>query len=176
MKKLKSILVASILTVGAFSATVFTSCNPDACKDVVCSNGGTCTDGTCACAAGYTGTNCDTKANSSFTGTWSAKEKVNGSSTWGTPYTVIATADGTDPKAFYLQNYGDYNCTAGSYQVTAMTSDGKSYSISSLACSTNFTGNGSLSTVGSTSTISGTYTATYGSPVQTDNVTIEMTK
>ena len=176
MKNLKSILLASILTVGTFSATIFTSCNPDACKDVVCANGGTCTDGNCACPAGYIGTLCDTKANSTFVGTWSAKEKLNGASTWATAYTVVVTADGSSPGTFYLQNYGNYSCTAGSYQVSALTNDGKNYSISNVACSTNFTGSGSLSTVGSSSTIVGTYTATYGTPTTTDNVVIEMTK
>jgi hypothetical protein len=176
MKNLKSILLAGFLTVGAFSSAVFTSCNPDACKDVVCNNGGTCTDGTCACPAGYTGANCDTKANTLFAGTWSAKEKVNGASTWGTPYAVTVITDGSDPKVFYLQQYGNYACTPATYQVAASTSDGKAYSISSNACSTSFTGSGTMTTNGGTSTINGTYTATYGSPVTTDNVTIEMTK
>ncbi len=176
MKNLKSILVASLLTIGSFMAVLVTSCNPDKCKDIVCVNGGTCLDGTCSCPAGYVGTLCDTKANSFFAGTWSAKEKVNGAAAWGTPYAVIVTADGTDPKTFYFMNYGNYTCTTGTYQVSAMTSNGKDYSISNTACSTNFTGIGSLSTVGSTSTISGTYSATYGTPTTTDNVVIEMTK
>ena len=176
MKNLKSIFLATFLTIGAFSTTVFTSCEKDACDDIVCANGGTCTEGICACPSGYTGTLCDTKANSSFVGNWSAKEKVNGATTWGSPYTVTITADGTDPKAFYLVNYGNYGCTAGTYQVTAMSNNGKDYSISNTACSTNFTGSGSIATSGSTSTVSGTYTATYGTPVTTDNVVIEMTK
>jgi hypothetical protein len=94
MKKLKSILVASILTVATFSATVFTSCNPDACKDVVCSNGGTCTDGTCACAVGYEGTNCDTESKAKFLKNWTASDLQTGSSV-PTPYScVIATGAG----------------------------------------------------------------------------------
>lgn len=178
MKNLKNILLASLLTVGTFSTVLFSSCNQDKCKDVVCANGGTCSadDGSCSCAAGYTGATCDTKANSLFVGIWSAKEKANGASTWASPYTVIVTADGTDPKVFYLSDYGNYNCTSGSYSVTANTNDGVNYSISNTACSTNFTGSGSLATVGSTSTITGTYAATYGTPTTTDNVIIEMTK
>ena len=176
MKKLQSVLLASVLTLGAFTAAIVSSCNPDQCKDVVCANGGTCLDGTCSCPLGYVGTLCDTKANSFFPGNWSAKEKLNGASTWGTPYTITVTADGTDPKAFYLVNYGNYSCTSGTYQVMAMTNDGRNYTIANTVCSTSFTGSGSLATTGSTSTIDGTYSATYGSPSTTDNVTIEMTK
>ena len=47
-------------------ALVFTSCKKednDPCKDKVCMNGGTCVDGTCVCANGYTGANCETAPN-----------------------------------------------------------------------------------------------------------------
>ena len=57
-----------------------------------------------------------------------------------------------------------------------MTNNGKDYTIANTACSTNFSGSGTLATVGSTSTISGNYIATYGTPTTTDNVVIEMTK
>lgn len=74
MKKLRNILVASLLTVGAFSALVMTSCNPDPCKDVVCSNGGTCTDGSCACPVGYEGETCATESRAKFVKSWSAAD------------------------------------------------------------------------------------------------------
>ena len=32
----------------------------DPCESVECLNGGTCTDGTCSCPTGFTGTNCET--------------------------------------------------------------------------------------------------------------------
>lgn len=180
MKNFKNLLAASFLTIGAFASTMMVSCNPDPCKDVVCSNGGTCDDvtGACTCPAGYIGASCETKTNASFVGTWSAKEKVNGASTWGTPYTVICTADASEPKKFYFQNYGNYNCTSGNYMVEGITSnDGNSYTISTTACSTAFTGLGSIAVNGSTSQIVGTYSATYGSPTTTtDNVEIQMDK
>ena len=91
MKKLKSILVASILTVATFSATVFTSCNPDACKDVVCNNGGTCTDGNCACPVGYEGTLCETASRTKFTKSWAAAD-VQGTNNY--VYTCVI-ANGT---------------------------------------------------------------------------------
>ena len=52
------------------------SCEPPACKEVVCSNGGTCIDGTCQCPNGFYGTSC------SKTATWNvsgyAKQEFQG--------------------------------------------------------------------------------------------------
>ena len=42
----------------------------DACEDVTCQNGGTCDDGTCICADGYSGTNCETAENAKFVGNY----------------------------------------------------------------------------------------------------------
>lgn len=91
MKNLKSILLAGFLTVGAFSSAVFTSCNPDACKDVVCQNGGNCTDGTCTCPAGYEGTLCETMARTKFVKNWTAADIEAGTSTV-IPYSCVITA------------------------------------------------------------------------------------
>jgi hypothetical protein len=52
-------------------STAITSCKKDdPCDNVVCSNGGTCNDGTCACAAGYEGTTCATEVRAKFIGTY----------------------------------------------------------------------------------------------------------
>jgi hypothetical protein len=74
MKKLKTILLAGVLTAGIFSTAVFTSCNGDACADVVCSNGGSCVDGTCACPTGYEGTKCETESRTKFTKSWACSD------------------------------------------------------------------------------------------------------
>lgn len=79
MKKLKTILLAGVLTAGVFSSAVFTSCNSDACADVVCSNGGACVDGTCACPVGYEGTKCETESRTKFAKSWACND-VTGSS------------------------------------------------------------------------------------------------
>lgn len=52
-------------------SAVLTSCKKDdPCDNVVCSNGGTCNDGTCACATGYEGTTCATEVRAKFIGTY----------------------------------------------------------------------------------------------------------
>jgi hypothetical protein len=38
----------------------FSSCKKNKCADTTCQNGGTCSDGTCQCPAGWTGANCET--------------------------------------------------------------------------------------------------------------------
>jgi hypothetical protein len=95
MKKIKNILLASILTMSAFTATIMTSCNPDACQDVICSNGGTCTDGACSCPSGYEGASCDTRTITKYLGSYVG----NGTDDNGGVYTswklVIAQTDTT---------------------------------------------------------------------------------
>jgi len=44
----------------------FFSCSKDECKDVVCSNGGACSAGSCVCTSGYEGAKCDTEWRTKF--------------------------------------------------------------------------------------------------------------
>ena len=66
MKKTTTILITALITLSAFFAATYTSCKKDACSGVACLNGGTCGGGTCACASGYTGNRCETKATTSI--------------------------------------------------------------------------------------------------------------
>jgi hypothetical protein len=75
MKSFKQIALSAFITISAFGAVLYTSCNKDECKDVVCQNGGTCSGGTCTCATGYEGNNCETKSNAKFVKTWTASDK-----------------------------------------------------------------------------------------------------
>ena len=60
---MKNILKLSFLA-GLF--LVFSCTDP--CEDVVCENGGTCDEGTCLCAEGYEGDNCETESRAKYLG------------------------------------------------------------------------------------------------------------
>lgn len=108
MKNLKTILLAGFLTAAAFATTLITSCNQDKCKDVVCANGGTCTDGSCKCASGYEGTLCDTKSNLKFINVagWSVSEE--GTSSAPSTYDVFILPSSTVANGIYISNAWDY--------------------------------------------------------------------
>lgn len=75
MKSIRNIALSALLSIGAFSTVTYVSCNPDACKDVVCSNGGACVDGNCNCTTGYEGTTCQTEVRAKFVKSWTASDK-----------------------------------------------------------------------------------------------------
>lgn len=83
MKSIRNIMFSALLTVGAFTTMTYVACNPDACKDVVCQNGGTCVTGTCNCTTGYSGTNCESEVRKTYFNTY----KGNGSDSDGDTYT-----------------------------------------------------------------------------------------
>lgn len=89
MNRIKNIAFSVLLTLGAFTAITYTSCNKDECKDVVCNNGGTCVDGTCQCSTGYEGTNCQTESRTKFIKSWSASDQTGSSNL---VYTVAIAA------------------------------------------------------------------------------------
>ena len=65
MNKMKTFLLTVVLSVGACSAVIYTSCNKATCvSSTTCENGGTCKGGDCTCPVGFTGAFCQTKANS----------------------------------------------------------------------------------------------------------------
>jgi hypothetical protein len=107
MKTLKSIFLASVLTVGAFATTFFTACNPDACKDVICANAGTCTDGTCTCPAGYEGTLCETKSNAKFINAAGWQVTEDGTQSTAASYIINITPNGTVANGIYISNVWD---------------------------------------------------------------------
>jgi len=99
MKNLKSLLFSGIVTLGVFSMIGYTSCKKDACKDVVCKNGGTCADGSCKCPTGYEGASCETKMTAKFVGTFNATDQCPIGNRTGNQlkYGVTSFADNLDP-------------------------------------------------------------------------------
>ena len=105
MKSIKQIALGALLTISAFCAVLYTSCSKDACKDVTCSNGGTCSGGNCTCPVGYIGTNCQTRA---FIGSWSGSDACSA----GGPYTVTLTlANSSDSSKVLITNPGGFGAS-----------------------------------------------------------------
>ncbi|PQJ09184.1 hypothetical protein CJD36_020575 [Flavipsychrobacter stenotrophus] len=87
---IKAIIISAITTLSAMSAVLYTSCNRDRCKTIICANRGICNKGVCTCPSGYEGTNCETITRQKFTGNWSVFEK--GSSSLAKQYQVNVVA------------------------------------------------------------------------------------
>ena len=66
--RLKTILLAAVTTIGAFSAVTYTSCNSDKCAAITCANNGVCTAGACTCQSGYEGPQCEKISRTRFAG------------------------------------------------------------------------------------------------------------
>ena len=104
MKSFKLVVLAGLLTVGAFSAVFYTSCTKDACKNVTCNNGGTCSGGTCTCTTGYEGSDCSTLSRDKFVGTYTGSEICS----IGTDnYTVALTAASNALQLTYTNLYNE---------------------------------------------------------------------
>lgn len=108
MKSIKSVAFSALLTLGAFSAITYTSCSKDDCEDVICSNGGTCVDGTCACPTGYEGTTCQTESRAKFARTtaWNATDNPPS----GNPLTytcIITNGAGSVQNVIIDNNFAD---------------------------------------------------------------------
>jgi len=168
MKLFRQIAFSAIVTLSAFAAVTYTSCSKDKCSGITCSNVGTCSNGVCTCNTGYEGTNCETKSNAKFVGTFNAAESCGGTNS--TPYQVTITADATDPTKLTVGNLGNYNCSGGTITFDA-TVNLTTLTIAESKCSTQMNATGTYNTNGS---ITITYTAIYGS--NTDNCTVTLTK
>jgi hypothetical protein len=151
MKSIRNIAFSALLTFGAFGAITYTACNKDECKDVVCQNGGTCSEGNCTCATGYEGTNCETVSAKKFigTGAWNVSEPSCG----GNYTTTVST--GTKATSIIIANLGNFTTPS----MVVANADKNSLVINSYTDPAGrvFTGSGTFS--GDSYSI--TYTVTY---------------
>lgn len=137
MKLFRQIALSAMVTVGVFGAIIYTSCTKDACKDVVCNNGGTCSGGTCTCAIGYKGLHCDTANNYALLATYSVTETCTPPVTGNTYNCTIANST-TNPNAgFTISNFGNSGATlngtidaSGNITIPAQTASGVTVTIS----------------------------------------------
>jgi hypothetical protein len=136
MKSVKQIALGAFLTISAFSAVLYTSCSKDACKDVVCNNGGTCSGGNCTCPTGWLGTHCETRA---FIGSWNGSDACSA----GGPYTVTITlASSSDSSKILITNPGGFGA---SITISGtLSSDGKTITYTNQAAGTLVKLSGSL--------------------------------
>ena len=156
MKKIKLLFVAIGITFGVVSLN---SCK-DACKDVVCQNSGTCTDGTCACLPGYTGTNCELEAREIVVGNFAVSEtcSVTGVAT----YSVTVSKSSTDVMKVSVAPFGGYTGATGVLKLegTTLTLDGVNGTTLTFASF-----NGTANVTGSTLNVS--YSVSDGTNTET---------
>ncbi len=103
--RLKTITITTLLSFSVFAALVYSSCNRDQCKSIVCAYGGVCNNGVCNCPSGYEGTNCETISRYKFLGNWSVFEK--GSETQAANYGVTIS-EGAKVSDVVITNFYNY--------------------------------------------------------------------
>lgn len=118
--------------------TLMASCvKKDSCSGV-CQNGGTCINNSCSCPSGYEGSNCQTKSNEKFIGTYIGS--INCDFTGNTPDTCIITA-GSNPLSITITE-------SSSVDPMSATIDGSSITIPSQTTASGYTAHGSGTLLG----------------------------
>ena len=135
---------------------LFNACDDDPCKDVICQNNGTCVSGTCNCADGYEGTNCETKTQDRYTGSYSA---IDVCTSGNYNYNATVSASSTDVTKVLMTNFGGF----GSSVVVNATVSGSSFTIpSQVFGAVTISGSGTLSSDNLTINVSYTANDTGG--------------
>lgn len=79
-----------------------TSCTPDKCTAIACAHGGLCQDGTCLCADGYEGYQCETEMRARYITTWTVTE--DGTVSNAAQY-AVGVAPGSTPRQIRITNF-----------------------------------------------------------------------
>lgn len=120
---MKKLLFVLTLATGFF----ISSCS-DPCKDITCSEVGTCDDGTCTCDTGYTGDNCETEIRAKFIGTWFSDaftcDGFTESETFfvvaGTNISEVLLSRSADPSTLITGTVNDNVVTITDFEATAV--------------------------------------------------------
>lgn len=124
MKKVRTILLTGVLTMGIFSTVIYSSCSKkDKCDGIVCKNGGSCDDGVCKCPLGYEGANCETASATKFIGTFHVTDNcpLVDSSHGSLNYSMTISA-GPSATQLYVLNLGNSSLPPSDYLTATMTS------------------------------------------------------
>ena len=97
------------MTLGIFSAVVYSSCSKTKCGSVVCQNGSVCESNKCVCPTGYSGADCGTQWSTEFLGSYSCTQSC--SPIAGNPsYTsIISTYSYSGQDSVSISNFGGNN-------------------------------------------------------------------
>lgn len=156
MKLISRIALTAAVVVSAFGTITYTSCNKDECKDVVCSNGGTCNsdNGSCTCATGWEGTTCTERTRDKFLGTWSGADVcgtdtytitlvisnssndiqalINNPGGFGNNITITGSVSGTNQLTFTDANVGGGRTLTGTMTLTTSNALKFDYTVDAL--------------------------------------------
>ncbi|MCS6929988.1 MAG: calcium-binding EGF-like domain-containing protein [Saprospiraceae bacterium] len=141
------------------------SCNTDPCKDVNCSNNGTCLDGECVCDTGYEGKSCETEWAVKFEGSYLGFDKCGNTTYNLSKPAVISKRSATVVR---ITNFGGFDSFIDA-QVTK--SNELSFSNYEDPARRRFTGSATISG----KKLSGSYTVRF-SDGSTESCTFEYTK
>jgi hypothetical protein len=120
MKNLKIVATTFLFVILCFTMVLFTACEKDAtknstinlqsCNNVICLNGGACSEGACNCAVGYEGLKCETRWSDKFIGNYQAQDECYAGT--NTPYYSVSMSSVVDyANKIRIYNLGT-NCTA----------------------------------------------------------------
>lgn len=157
---MKSLVKAFSLAavIGFFAA----SCNTDPCKDVLCGDHGSCTEGVCNCETGYEKDAdglCNVESRAKFIGSFNADELCD-TSTYN--YIVNVSNNSTSITKF---NITDLYLT-GTSMVCDVDATGLAFTISNQTIATGLTATGSGTINANTRVVTVSYTISDGSASQ----------
>ncbi|MBS1773217.1 MAG: calcium-binding EGF-like domain-containing protein [Bacteroidetes bacterium] len=155
MKLIRNIALSVMLTIGAFSAVTYMACNKDACKNVVCNNGGTCVNGTCSCPTGFYGATCDSLVRNKFLGSWSGAD-VCGSGTYNIALTIGSSSGAINA---LVNNPGGFG---GTVQITGTVTSSNALSFTNASVGGGRTLTGTMTFNGNNMTFAYTVTPAVG--------------